>query len=457
MSGAEDDEARFDAILEVLMSYARQDFRPRIAISGRRDVLDAIATGINLLAEELDGEVASRKELESAYARLKATQAKLLVAEKFAAVGQLANGVAHELNNPASWVLLGLDSARRRLVQLRAQTDERVAGELAAIDRSLADVQAGMERMRTVIGDLRTLSRVDADAPAEVDLDELVRASCQLAQPAYLGVARIVLDLGGVPPIIGDRGRLGQVVTNLVVNAAYELAERQGEQEIVVSTRATPDHVVLAVEDTGRGISDELRERVFDPYFTTKPAEVGTGLGLPLVREIAERHGGTARAMRGSRGGARIEVTLAYGRLDAAPRSPRSPPPPQMAQRGNRGRLLVIDDEPMLLRSLAQTISDDHDVVTALGGQAALDILAEDRAFDLVICDLQMPSIDGVAVYQALATAAPWLAERLVVMSGGVVTPRASEFIARVKPRVIAKPIDLDQLLALARQAVDRR
>ncbi|NVB80965.1 MAG: response regulator [Kofleriaceae bacterium] len=451
MSGGEDDEARFDAILEVLMSYARQDFRPRIAISEHRDVIDAIATGINLLAEELDGEVASRKELESAYARLQATQAQLMVAEKFAAVGQLANGVAHELNNPASWVLLGVDSARRRLAQLQAGADAKLAGELAAIERSLADVHAGMERMRTVIGDLRTLSRVDGDKPVEVDLDELVRASCQLARPAYLGVARIVLDLGGVPPIVGDRARLGQVVTNLVVNAAYAVAERKGEQEIVVSTRATPEHVVLAVEDTGPGISDELRERVFEPYFTTKPAEVGTGLGLALVREIAERHGGGARAMRGSRGGARIEVALAYGR----PLRPTPPPPSEPP--GNRARLLVIDDEPMLLRSLAQTISDDHDVVTALGGQAALDILAEDRAFDLVICDLQMPSVDGVAVYESLAATAPRLAERLVVMSGGVVTPRATEFMARVKPRVIGKPIDLDELLELARQAVAPR
>ena len=101
------------------MAYARQDFSPRIEVSDRRDLIDAIATGINLLAEELDGEVASRRELEAAYARLQAMQAQLVIAEKFAAVGQLASGVAHELNNPAAWVLLGLQSMGRRLDRAR--------------------------------------------------------------------------------------------------------------------------------------------------------------------------------------------------------------------------------------------------------------------------------------------------------------------------------------------------
>ena len=163
MSTGGDGDDRFVLILEILMSYARQDFRPRLLVSERRDEIDAIATGINLLAEELDGEVASRRELEAAYERLQATQQQLLVAEKFAAVGQLANGVAHELNNPATWVLLALERARRRLAEIRgrARSDDPIVGELADIEDSLTDVHAGIERMHMVIGDLRTLSRAD--------------------------------------------------------------------------------------------------------------------------------------------------------------------------------------------------------------------------------------------------------------------------------------------------------
>ena len=446
-------EGRLDEILEVLMSYARQDFSPRIAVSERLDEIDAIATGINILAEELDGEVASRRELEAAYARLQATQAQLVIAEKLAAVGQLADGVAHELNNPATWVFLGLDHARRRLIALRMRMGANpvVLDELTAVEAALADVQAGVERMRSVLGDLRTLSRTESERPTMLDLDEVVRSACQLARPSYHSVARLVLDLGAVPPIIGDRGRLGQLVTNLVLNAAYELAERSGDHEIGVTTRTDGDEVVLAVEDSGPGIPDELVERVFEPYFTTKPSGVGTGLGLALVRRNAERHGGTARATRGTRGGARIEVRLP--RAHATEVSIAANAPARAEPRTARARLLIIDDEPMLLRSLEQSIEGEHDVVIAPGGGAALEILARDRAFDLVLCDLQMPGVDGIAIHDFLVASAPELLPRLVVMSAGVVTTRASQFMSRVKPRVVGKPIDLDQLLALAREA----
>ncbi|MBA3499310.1 MAG: hybrid sensor histidine kinase/response regulator [Deltaproteobacteria bacterium] len=453
------DDSRLDAILAVLISYARQDFSTRVAVSERRDEIDAIATGINILAEELDGEVASRRELESAYARLQTTQAQLLVAEKFAAVGQLANGVAHELNNPATWVLLGITTARRRVANACNLTGEALAHELAAAEQVLSDVHAGMERIRTVIGDLRALSRVDAATPVELDLEDVIRSACQLARPAYLSVARLVLDLGGVPSIRGDRGRLGQLVTNLIVNAAYAVAEEAAQHEIVISTRVDGEHVLLAVEDSGPGIPDELFERVFEPYFTTKPSEVGTGLGLALVRKIAERHGGTARATRGTRRGARIEVRLPR----AGPRTCSAVEPcpvsttPVSGTATRRARVLLIDDEPMLLGALVDSIGGDHDLVTALGGEAAREVLARDRAFDLVLCDLQMPNVDGVAIHDALAKDVPELLSRLIMMTGGAVTPRAAQFLEKVQPRIVGKPVDIDGLLALVRDAAARR
>ena len=441
---------QLDDILEVLMAYARQDFSPRLAVSERRDVVDAIATGINLLAEELDGEVASRRELEAAHARLKATQAQLVIAEKFAAVGQLASGVAHELNNPATWVLLGLQTMERRLARVRALAAEHPAllAELDAIGPSLVDSLAGVERMRTVIADLRTLSRVDRDVLAPVDLPELVRAACQLARPSYHQVAELVFALEPVPPVFGDVGRIGQLVTNLVVNAAHAVADRAGPHVITVSTRREDGDVVLAVEDTGPGIPDELHERVFDPYFTTKPSDVGSGLGLAIARDIATRHGGTVRAQRGAIG-ARIEVRLPVSTTAIAEAVPDVAPPPSVA----RARVLLIDDEAMLLRTLQEAVDEEHDVVIALGGRAAIDLLEIDQRFDLVVCDLQMPNVDGVAVHEAIALAAPGLADRFVVMTGGVVTPRAANFLLRAKPRALKKPIALDELLALARSA----
>ncbi|MBS1122869.1 MAG: Sensor protein, partial [Deltaproteobacteria bacterium] len=357
-----------DKILEVLMAYARRDFTPRLEISERRDELDAIATGINLLADELDGEVASRRELEAAHAELQATQAQLVVAEKFVAIGQLASGVTHELNNPASWVRLGLQHARRRLAEARALASEpaQLATLLGDVEASLADVHTGTERIWGVIGDLRTLSRVGPDETSELDLNEVIRQACQLARPAYQGVARLVLDLGELPPLHGNGRRLGQLITNLILNAAQAIDTGGIDHEIAISTRTDRDLVMIGVEDSGPGIPPELHERVFDPYFTTKPSDVGTGLGLALVRKIAQHHGGSVRVTTGTRMGARIEVTLPIRRDVVRAVEPGPSRAPAPAPR--RARMLIIDDEPLLLRSLAEALRDDHEVVTALGG-----------------------------------------------------------------------------------------
>jgi len=445
---------RLGPILEVLVAYARQDFTPRITVTHKLDEIDAIATGINLLAEELEGEVASRRELEAVLARLQATQAQLVIAEKFSAVGQLAAGVAHELNNPAAWVLVALGTLERRVARakLAAAGQPAILDELTAMDRVLSDAVAGLDRMRTVIADLRTLSRAPSDSAVPVDLDDVVRATCQLSRPAYHSVAELVLDLGDVPAVAGDRNRLGQLITNLVINAAYAVTERPGPHKIVVSTRHLNGLVLLAVDDTGPGIPEHLWERVFDPYFTTKPADVGTGLGLALVRGIVERHGGSVRITTGSLPGARVEVSL--------PVAPSGIIVPSLSTHATRdavtprGRILLIDDEPMLLRTLEEAVAESHDVVTAIGGAAAINLLARDQRFDLIICDLQMPQVDGVAVHDALRSSAPELVSRFVVMSGGAVTPRARMFLDRARPRSLGKPIELDELLALARTAI---
>jgi signal transduction histidine kinase/ActR/RegA family two-component response regulator len=436
------EQKRIDSISEVLIALAKQDFRARATVSERLDEIDAIAVGINMLAEELDGAVASRRELEAAYAELQETQAQLVIAEKFAAIGQLANGVAHELNNPSSWILLGLDHAKDLVATLRARArgDDEL---LADLDATLCDAQAGMERIRVVVGDLRTLSRGDGDATVDVMLNEVVELSCKLARPAYQNTAKVVLELGDIPLIRGSQARLGQLVTNLLLNAAHAIGAGGVGNEIV------------SVEDTGPGIPADLRERVFEPYFTTKPVDVGTGLGLALVRKIATAHGGDARVGVGRRCGACIEVLFPVPRRTTAERVAQAAA--LAATPTLRGRVLIIDDEPMLLRAISSALDDYHDVVIAEGGAEALAVLERDRAFDLIICDLQMPVLDGVAVYEAVAAKAPERLASLVFMTGGAVTARVQSFLARTQPRVLEKPFELDALFTLAASAAAQR
>jgi signal transduction histidine kinase/CheY-like chemotaxis protein len=449
---------RFDQILEVLMALARQDFTVRLPVSPRLDEVDAIATAINLVAEELGGAVASRHDLETAYESLQETQAQLVVAEKFAAIGQLASGVAHELNNPASWILLGLQHARRRVAEARSLGPEhhaRLAEILGELDVMLADARAGMERIRVVVSDLRTLSRGDSDEVVDLALNDVVRLSLKLARPAYKDTAKIVLELGELPLITGSHARLGQLVTNLILNAAQAIGDGGADHEIAITTRSDGQHVILSVEDSGPGIPPELRERVFEPYFTTKPADIGTGLGLALVRKIASAHGGLARVGRGARSGAMIEVLFPIPHQPPLPVVEATPLP--VATPILRGRLLIVDDEPMLLRAMADALREEHEVVTAQGGSEALAILEHDHGFDLVLCDLQMPALDGVAVYEAFTKLAPGRLDALVFMTGGVVTPRVQKFVERARPRLLDKPIDLDAILTLASAAVAQR
>ncbi|MDX2090445.1 MAG: ATP-binding protein [Kofleriaceae bacterium] len=453
-----DSRPRFDQIVEVLMALARQDFSVRLPISPRRDEVDAVAAAINVLAEELGGAVATRRDLEAAYASLQETQAQLVVAEKFAAIGQLASGVAHELNNPAAWILLGLQHARRRVAEARALGAEhhaRLAEILGELEVMLADARAGMERIRVVVGDLRTLSRGDSDEVVELALNDVVRLSLKLARPAYKDTAKIVLELGELPLITGSHARLGQLVTNLILNAAQAIGDSGQNHEIAITTRSDGQHVILSVEDSGPGIPAELRERVFEPYFTTKPADIGTGLGLALVRKIASAHGGLARVGGGTRTGAMIEVLFPIPHREPTPVAEATHA--QAALPVLRGRLLIVDDEPMLLRAMADALREEHDVMTAQGGSEALAILAHDHSFDLVLCDLQMPALDGVAVYEAFAKLAPERLDALVFMTGGVVTPRVQKFVERARPRLLDKPIDLDVILNLAATAVRQR
>lgn len=313
MSGPSPD-ARLDEILEVLLAYARQDFTPRAPIYGT-DTIDAIATGLNILAEELDHTVASRRELEAAYEDLRRAEAKLVQAGKMAAVGLLASGVAHEVNNPAAWVSLALGMMKRSTARLYRLVEESapsslVREELAIVDGLLADCTDGMKRVNSVVGDLLVFSRADDASFEPIAFDEVIGSSWRLASTA-LGEPSLVLDLGETPALIANRGRVAQVLMNLLLNAAHAVSGAKGDalRRIVVSTRAHDNGVLLAVEDTGPGIPEEIRARVFDPFFTTKPANEGTGLGLTIVAQIADSYGGWARVGAPvTTSGARVEV-----------------------------------------------------------------------------------------------------------------------------------------------------
>lgn len=446
----EDHDPRLDELLDVMLAIARQDFDVKARASSRNDAIDAIAVGLNMLVDELRDEVASRRELEHALDELKRTQAQLVHAGKLAAIGQLAAGVAHEINNPIQGIQVALTILQRTQRQ-QVQALENGTLDLAMARRQLAhttqiiaDAHEAIDRIRGVTSSLRTFARADDEELRSVQLDDVIRVSCRLSESSTRLRARLDLDVQPVQPIRGNRGKLGQVVTNLLVNALQAIPEgAPDEHTIRLTLRERSNAVSFVVEDSGPGVPNELRSRIFEPFFTTKPVDLGTGLGLALVAEIVRTHGGSISIGDSDLGGARFEVVFpTTSDLDA-------PTPADLPPLTRRPRVLIIDDEAMLLRLFRSVLSEDCDVITASSGASGVEILTHDQAFDLVVCDLHMPGLDGVAVYETLNEIAPSLTPRFVFATGGAVSHRGRSFLDHHRVRVLQKPFDVSALRAL--------
>ncbi len=373
----------------------------------------------------------------------KAIQARLAEAERLTALGVLSAGVAHEINNPLAYVLLNLEYVKQQLPQ--------IASDPARLDGLMGHVQDachGAQRVATIVRDLRTFARQDDGTRATIDLREVLEAAINIAGTTLDQAARVVRDYGEGVLVNGSASRLEQVFLNLLLNAAQALPGRPERDEIRVSLRREGGHVIAEVSDTGPGIPPHVAARIFEPFFTTKPVGVGTGLGLPICRSIIAAHGGTIGVIPRPGTGATFRITLPASEAQPATRLVSSRPPPSP---GPRGRLLVIDDVAVG-NTLRLVLEREHDVRLVRSAEEALTLLAEDSRFDAIVCDLLMPGMTGIDLYEALRRDSSPLAERMVFMTGGAVLPRTQEFLARSQSPVLEKPFDV----ALVRRALAR-
>jgi CheY-like chemotaxis protein/anti-sigma regulatory factor (Ser/Thr protein kinase) len=257
--------------------------------------------------------------------------------------------------------------------------------------------------------------------------------------------AKLVDQINESRPVLASAARLEQVFVNLLVNAAQAIPEgRPSENEIIVSVHDRGRHVVVEVSDTGEGIPEELRDRVFDPFFTTKPRGTGTGLGLPISHSIVASYGGEISVNSVVKRGTTFRVTLPVFAGVLRSRS-LTPPPGPVRTEQPRFRLLVVDDEPLVADMLERTLEENHEVTIATDANKALELLLE-TTFDLVFCDLLMPGKSGMDLYEEVRQKRPGVEAKLVFMTGGAFTPRASQFLATVPNRTIVKPFDLTEI-----------
>ena len=386
-----------------------------------------------------------RRDSELAAVRAEG-DAKLQQAERFASLGRLAAAVAHEINNPLSYV-------KGNLIYAKRQTTATNADE---VRQALKEALDGVERIRVIVDDLRGLTRPPENEAPQADVGRAVHSAVAIAEAHTRSKAVIRIDIDSACYVSCYEPRLSQAVLNLLINSAQALAEgHKDDHVIVVRARRVDENVQIEVEDDGPGIPPEILERVREPLFTTKPVGEGTGLGLALAEGIVRSYGGQLQ-IQSRAGRTVVTLTLPAVSPDAVRPAPKrdpseSPTPIHQVPL----RILVCDDEPMVARAIQRNLTI-HDVHIVTGGRHALARLEEDEDFDLVLCDLMMPEVSGMDVYQAIAENRPHLVHRLVFMSGGTFTEQARAFRDKPGLKFLEKPISVEDLKSEVKVAMDR-
>jgi PAS domain S-box-containing protein len=384
-------------------------------------------------------DLTAQRNAEATQAKL---QSQLVFADRMAAVGTLAAGVAHEINNPLSVVVANVNLAIERLSMTNGDVP---SSRIKELEETLLAARQGAARVATIVRGLNTFSRIEEERPAVIDLVPLIDLSIELTLNEIRHRALLVTDYGKVPLVEADSARLGQVFINLLVNAAQAFPEgttENNEIRVATSTDAV-GRAVVEVGDTGAGIPPELLSRVFDPFFTTKAVGRGTGLGLAISHSIVTGMGGQISVQSQVGRGTTFRVVLPPSALRQLPAS---------AMNGHSNissilpaQVLVVDDEPAIGLAIRRVLAR-HDVTTVTTAQDALDLFTAGKDFDVVLSDLMMPGMSGMELYRQLLKTHPKIARRVVFLTGGAFTPEAKEFLDRVDNDRMDKPFDVFKL-----------
>ncbi len=329
VSGVERPQRALDAIRLGAFDYLIKPCEPEVLELTVERALERRELMLNARRYKLDLETRNI-ELVSQKEQLGRLQAQIVQSEKMASLGQLASGVAHELNNPVGFVhanLEMLDEFVGSLISLAKYYDDvepspsamrgveifkerigypKIVDEIRSI---IEDCREGSERIRNIVQNLRTFSRLDEAEFKEIDIHEGIESTIRLISK-YFSAGKITLlcDYGELPKLGTFSGQLNQVWMNLLINAAQAIGEHPGE--VKISTWCENENIIVKVSDTGCGIAVQHLNRIFDPFYTTKPVGEGTGLGLSISYGIVERHGGNIAVDSRLSEGTTFTVTL---------------------------------------------------------------------------------------------------------------------------------------------------
>lgn len=374
-------------------------------------------------------------------------------ADRMAAIGTLAAGVAHEINNPLTYVRLNIG----RLISLERSQGTQDPLQLHRLE-ILQEAREGIDRVARIVRDLKLFARPDTAQRVALELWSVLDAAVEMARHEIKHRARLIRITDPVPPVRANESRLAQAFLNVIINAAQAIPEGEAHLNTIRIATSTDDkgRAVIEVSDTGTGMSEEVTKRIFDPYFTTKP-HGGVGLGLSLCHGIVSEIGGEIQVDSRVGHGTTFRIALPAADQPAEAEAQPEPPPRKATVRPpEHARVLIVDDERAIAAGLAATFGPNHEVVIAGSGREAFEVLRREDDFDVIVCDLMMAEVTGIDLYEALKLVNPALARRIIFMTGGPFTQGARDFLARVDNPVLDKPFDDQQLHRIVRDLLEQ-
>jgi signal transduction histidine kinase len=406
--------------------------------------------------EELNRHLTTeRSELARALGALRETQSQLIQAEKMATIGLFTAGIAHEINNPLAFLLPDFEHLEQWVAAYRSGRDPGEVMTSDDLEQLLKDCRHGLQRIGRIVKQISVFAHQSPHDLARVELGSVVGTVFRMLDKETQRIrARLKTQAAESAAVRANADQLQQVLFNLTLNALQGLDPLRTDGCVEIDAKTHGADIVISVSDNGRGIPTRNLERVFEPFFTTKKVGEGTGLGLSICRRLVQRMGG--RLELTSREGVGTTAYLVLPAWEAAAGAAAEDPlAGALAEPEDPSRRLlvaVVDDEPALLQAMKRMLSDDHEVVTFTEAVEAKEWLLFGPRPDLVFCDIMMPVLSGIDLFQEVTRAHPGLASRFVLLTGAAQGPEVDALLKKPEVRVVEKPLERQNLLALCRE-----